>query len=87
MDALHTRIDTLGLRVIHYKRLGSAYQPADMIGTDGSALIVLRHPDDRYDFTGWEPWSDRPFGGQFGGRYQSLESALAWLEWTRERAA
>ena len=87
MDA-HTkeRIDRLGLEVTHYARVGTEYQPMDLVGhSDGiTRLVVYRRADVKYSFAGWEPWVSRPFGSH-GGRYDRLEAALAWFDWIEGR--
>jgi len=76
----HARMEALGLTATHYARVGEEYQPMDCIGSDGSRLIVYRPADDRYSFPGWCPWAAKPYGSH-GGRYETFEAALAWLEW------
>lgn len=79
--------DKLGLRVVCYLdkavlvRLEDGEErnewlPRDLVGRDGNSLIVYREPDRHYSIAGWEPWHD----GQFGGRRESILSALAWIE-------
>lgn len=82
--------DALGLRAISYRRgPGTALEcrdgqrrclPRDLIGTDGKTLIVFREADHDYSIAGYEPWHD----GMFGGRRESIESALAWVQAARE---
>lgn len=68
--------------------------PRDCVGWDGRAGIThrIREGDRRdvpygttYSTDGWEPWADAGMGayGQVqlhGGRHETFESALAWLE-------
>ena len=71
----------MGLRVVSYQReaCDGFWLPRDMIGADGKTLIRWE-TDDGYAFHGWSPWHD----GMFGGRYQALGSALAWVRRARE---
>lgn len=50
--------------------------PRDIIGPDGKTLIVYRSKDSDYLIDGWETWYD----GMFGGRFETILSALAWVE-------
>lgn len=56
---------------------GKNWLPRDIVGKDGKTLIVYRHASDGvYAIDGWEPWHD----GAYGGRYQSVQAAFAWVE-------
>ena len=86
------RIDALGLTTISYSRDAVLVQlpdgdtraewlPRDLIGTDGKTAIIHRNANDgNYSIDGWEPWHD----GMFGGRYESIHSALHWVEVARD---
>lgn len=82
----HKRAEALNLRVTHYATVGGVWQPMDAIATTGDRLIVYREADSHYGFAGWCPWAAEPFGSH-GGRYQTFEAALAWLEWIGEQSA
>lgn len=86
LHQLQDRIAALGLEVTHYARVGTAYLPMDLAGhKDGiTRLVIYRRADVKYSFPGWEPWVSKPFGSH-GGRYQTLEAALAWFDWFDEK--
>jgi hypothetical protein len=86
----HARLADLGLTVISYQNVATApdenggtyWLPRDIIGRDGKTLIRWYEAGDSgntYASHGWEPWHD----GMFGGHYESLSSALAWVERAR----
>ncbi len=74
----------LGLSIITYLNASvlcadgvSRWLPQDMVGTDGTTAIFYRPAGfGNYDFDGWEP--HHKF--MTGGRYRSIESALAWMQ-------
>lgn len=70
--------------------------PRDCVAHDGKAGIFWRLsegdrrdvPGCTYSFDGREPWADvRHCGTSFGGRYETFEGALAWLEAVKAREA
>lgn len=72
----------LGLTTVCYLNVAvecedgvSRWLPRDLIGDDGKSLIIYRSADREYNIDGWEPWHD----GMFGGRRDSIESALHWI--------
>jgi hypothetical protein len=75
--------DDLGLTVVSYLHESiecndgvSRWLPRDLIGRDGKSLIVFRSADREYSINGWCPWHD----GMFGGRCQTISSALHWIK-------
>lgn len=58
--------------------LGASYWlPRDLIGNDGKTAIIYRLASDgEYSINGWEPWH----AGMFGGRYENVANALAWVD-------
>lgn len=75
--------DDLGLRTVTYLNESvqtdanrRAWLPRDLIAMDGSACIIHRPADREYSFDGWQP----EHSGMFGGRYRTIQGALAWLE-------
>lgn len=54
----------------------SRWIPRDLIGEDGKSLVIYRTADREYAIDGWEPWHD----GMFGGRHESILSALHWIK-------
>jgi hypothetical protein len=95
-ENLLARVNRMGLRVITYTNAttepnanGTRYWiPRDCIARDARAGIIHRAsngdrrdlPGPAYDFDGWEPWADGPFGAMFGGRYRTFDAALGWLQ-------
>lgn len=82
--SIQTRMTALNLNPISFTAQttadGADWLPRDVLGVDGKSAIIHRGPDALYSFPGWEPYCD----GSFGGRYQSFEGALAWMEWIRQ---
>lgn len=79
----HRIISALGLREVSYLNIAvdGWWVPRDIIGTDGKTLIIYRlSSDGEYSINGWETWHD----GMFGGRYESIYSALAWVAKAKE---
>lgn len=79
----HARAAACGLNTICY--LPQAVEcedgvlralPRHMIGKEGDRAIIYETADDTYDFAGWSP----SHTSMFGGRRQSVESALLWME-------
>lgn len=93
---LHERTEALGLRVVTYTNQATPpdedgrrfWIPRDCVARDGAAGIFWRLceggrrdvPGATYDFDGWEPWADGEHGTMHGGRYETFEAALAWME-------
>lgn len=84
-------IDDAGFQVLRYQGKSLAVKlpngeirmewlPKDLVNWE-KQLFVRWCEDDTYDFPGWEPQK----GFQFGGRYRTVQQALAWFEWL-ERA-
>lgn len=75
---------------------GTYWIPRDCIARDGRSAVLFHVKDSQldwraeckggmtYDFSGWEPFADGPYGPMFGGRHRRFESALAWLERARD---
>lgn len=80
----HAAAEALGLNIITYRPTAvmcddgvSRWLPQDMIGADGASAILFRPAGfGNYRFDGWEPICHR----MFGGRYETVESALAWMQ-------
>lgn len=93
---IHQRTEALGLRVVTYTNQATLpgedgrrfWIPRDCVALDGGAGIFWRIseggrrdvPGCTYSIDGWEPWADGPQGTMHGGRYETFESALAWME-------
>ena len=60
----------------------SEWLPQDMINWE-KKLFVKWCTDDQYSFHGWQPQK----GHQFGGRYDTVQSALAWFTWMEQQEA
>lgn len=76
------RCEAMGLRIVTYLNRAiqteyrSEWLPRDIVALDGQSLIVYRESDHEYDFSGWCP----EHRGMFGGRYDTIHSALSWLQ-------
>lgn len=86
-EKTHDSINALALTVMSYLHktvtLGENcyWVPENLIGKDGKTAILFQpSTTGNYRFDGWEPWHD----GMFGGRVESLDSALAWVKRARE---
>jgi hypothetical protein len=76
-----TLVHEAGLSILAWDyRTRSGREPLHMTGDDGKTFVLFSPADTLYGFDGWVPHHD----GMNGGRYRTIESALAWVHRARD---
>lgn len=87
-DPEHKTMTRMGLTTMRYRREASPpdadgktwWIPEIVMGAN-LALIIWRAAGDSYAVDGWQPQLG---ANTYGGRYESLTNALAWLQRARD---